>query len=41
MHVANIPDRVNCRSRFEAVRKAEEMGMGYNRDAKVLMRLRE
>jgi predicted ATPase/DNA-binding CsgD family transcriptional regulator len=41
MHVANILDRLNCRSRVEAVRKAEEMGVGYNRDAKVLMRLKE
>ena len=27
MHVANILDRLNCRSRIEAVRKAKEMGM--------------
>ena len=27
MHVANILDRLNCRSRIEAVRKAEEMGV--------------
>lgn len=27
MHVANILDRLNCRSRVEAVKKAEEMGV--------------
>jgi len=27
MHVANILDRLNCRSRIEAVRKAEEIGI--------------
>jgi DNA-binding CsgD family transcriptional regulator len=27
MHVANILDRLNCRSRIEAVRKAEELGV--------------